>query len=300
MSENQTKEISIQEIAFNIFLFFKRYFKLHLIFGIIGISIGVLMYFSSNPEYQSQMIAMSNVDKWHNDELKFSTTDEIISLINSLNTTILEGSYVTLAQNLNISEQSAKHILLIEASYHYPYELKIKEDENPPASNYFKVNVSVNNNQILDSLSSSIQDYITKNEYFSTKQSRRLNALHEINAKLAVEQHSVDSMRGNFYRLKMDDFTILGNQSYSNESMSLFAQQINNKLTSEELFLFKILTPFYVSETNHNSLPKKVVIWGAISVFMAIYFRFSYTSISWQKSTINSNKNREETWFIIK
>ncbi len=276
MNQNtELNEIDLRRLGLNVVLFFKRYFKLQVLITAAGILIGIIFYLTSEPEYHTNMIATSNVDVWTgNKKSKFSTTDEIISIIKDLNAKIEEQSYTDIANRLGIDIETAQKITEIDASYYLLNEKEDEEEKNTK-SNYFRIQLNVSDNTVIDTLSSSLKKYINSNEYFKKRYERRKDAIDKISEKLKKEQHAIDSMKASFYRLKMDNFTILGNQSYSGESVNLYKEIISNEILSDELSVFEVLTDFSVSEKNHNSLFKMMAFFGFLFWFISVLISIS-------------------------
>lgn len=270
------------EIAVNIFLFFKRRYKIILIVGIVSVLLGLSRYFFSEPEYKTSMIAVSNLDSWKNevfspDKTTFETTEEIMSLIKELGARIEEGGQEALAEDLKLHPETAKKLKKIDVNFYQPVLPEEIPEDKVLKSYTFRVEATVSDIGIVDSLSQAIRTYISESDYFNDKLKRRKNNLLTYIEEIKKDKQELDNMKADFAKLKgdnatLDKFALMGEKSYSSETRSLLHLKLRAEILIDELKVFEVLSDFSKNERNHNSLRKNILIVGLIAGFFGGIF----------------------------
>ena len=184
MSENQqgaehkNDDLDLIKLFERIFSFCKNYGRLIVLFSIAGIIAGYALYKLSPKQYASSLLLHS---------FTLSNT-ELINIIGNWNALLKDKEYAVLAQRLNCDQNIIKKINKISAS-----ELQKLYISNNP--NGFKVEVLVNDNSVLDSLSKRIVYGLENGEYIKAKLASRRSNLMQLIDKVKIEILKLDSTK---------------------------------------------------------------------------------------------------------
>lgn len=184
MSENQqgaehkNDDLDLIKLFERIFSFCKNYGRLIVLFSIAGIIAGYALYKLSPKQYASSLLLHS---------FTLSNT-ELINIIDNWNALLKDKEYAVLAERLNCDQNTVKKISKISAS-----ELQKLYISNNP--NGFKVEVLVNDNSVLDSLSKRIVYGLENGEYIKAKLASRRSNLMQLIDKVKIEILKLDSTK---------------------------------------------------------------------------------------------------------
>jgi len=134
--------------SFVLLLFEKRIYLL--VTFIVGIVVGLTLFYLSKPVYQSQMTGYS-------ESLKIEVVQGIIE---DLQRTIEEKDYILAQKFLGLSKEKVKSIQLL--SCRSAIEKSIYEKDE---SGIFIIEAQVTNLDVLDSLAFGLEHYLQQNEY---------------------------------------------------------------------------------------------------------------------------------------
>lgn len=174
----------IQSIA-NVVTFPIVYFKTILLFVLIGIGIGVGMYFIKRPVYITSLSIISN---------RFNN-DNCIQLINTLeDITDDKNNSPILAKKLNISHEYAEQVKSI---VYEPLNAQIEKLYKDSISRNFpfKITVKVYNVSILDSLQAGILHYLEFNDYLLKRKEIKKQSLEKFGERIKNEIIALDSLK---------------------------------------------------------------------------------------------------------
>lgn len=209
-------EIDLGELILNVSHIIKRNAKLILGLVIIGLVIGLAFYFLSGRTYRSSMVLSSGM----------LTAANGSSLINTLDRLIEEGNYGLLSQKLNLTEDQVKLLGNIEVS-----SISEEADEDI-TENIFRINVEVNDNDVLDSLEYGIIHYLENNTYVKRRIEIKRENLEALINKISHEMQEIDSLKDNVTENMVANaegmsFVMVDPVNIYREGIALFEQELN-------------------------------------------------------------------------
>ncbi len=175
-------EINLKELIINLFQTLRKNFLLICIFIIVGAGLAVVAFKIINPVYKSQLIASTGIQ----------LSDNSVNVINSWKGFLNKKDFEGLSKKINIREDYIKEIKSIDA------ESSGQEDKESKTKSFI-INITVYNNNILDSLENGIVSYLKNNAAKNTLQKRKSLILFKI--RIQNEIASLDSVKASLQRL---------------------------------------------------------------------------------------------------
>lgn len=165
---------------YNYILSRKLYFS---IWVSIGIGLSIFLYNVKEKEYYSKLTIQSYI-----------LSNEICyDLIETLEKLVSEENYAELARKLNVSVSTAKSLANIE---YQSFEYDLMEVDSVSVSSPFVIEVSVYNNDALDSLQRGITYYLENNPFALKRKQLKLDNFQRLTSKIEVQLSELDSLKG--------------------------------------------------------------------------------------------------------
>lgn len=164
----------------------KKGIKLTLGFGLVGLALGFVLYFTSEPVYKSTMVISSGS----------MPNNYYSSLLFTLEELVGTKSYPELSRKLKMPLEDAEKIKAVIYQDYLQEEL-LEEDSTLEVFNrpFFKVYVEITDNSILPQLQTGIFDYVTNNNYTRRRRDARKMTLENNIKKLDSELRLMDSLK---------------------------------------------------------------------------------------------------------
>jgi len=151
---------------------------------ILGLGVGIGVFYTKKPVYKSEMIVQSSI----------LTNAYIQTLSENLNQLVKENNKALLSTKLSLDQEGAALISTIEIIT-VAEEIIKKEDGSEIFDNLFKVYVEVSDNQVLPSLQSGILMYLEKSPYVSKQVNAKKKGLVSLLEKVENELLSMDTLK---------------------------------------------------------------------------------------------------------
>lgn len=219
--------------VFKIFFVLKKQYKALFLFSILfGVLLFLYFQFIVTPTYKANFTAQSTVLE----------ARAIITQIENLQSNISNKDYLSLAQTLNIDEESAKKYTLFEAK-----EVKDKQ------SKLLKVTILAKSDTLIETFPSNFENFLNNDAYFSKLITNYKAHLEYETKKLNFELDSLQKLT------TQEGFTVINNLR---NIESLMDKKLENLDEIETFSAFSVLGNLGIS-TDESSIIKKVV--GAIA-----------------------------------
>ena len=198
-------------------IFFRRFGKTIIIFGVIGLLLGILSYVTMPKQFGSKLILHSSV----------LTNAEQIQIIETWQDLLRKQEYELLAAQFNIDPAVLRKTNKIEAE-----EIqKLYIQDNP---NGFTVKVLVRDTSILDELQKGIVHGLQNSDYIKDRIAVRKSNLTQLINKVQIEIATLDST-------KRDVEGIISSRTKNTSTLMIDVTGIHGQLVSlnEKLLSFK-------------------------------------------------------------
>ncbi|QHT68814.1 hypothetical protein GXP67_20255 [Rhodocytophaga rosea] len=262
-------EIDLIELLTKAILFLKQYVGLLIIFTIIGILIGILLYTRTPFYYKSRMIVNSTA----------LSNPEAINIINSWQVHITKNDYEILARKLNLSYETAYKIKNFKANETVPAENKrFLPPEAEDGS--FTIEASVSDVQVLDSLEMAIINFLEDNKYIKIRSALKKANLQRLKIKIDNEIASLDSLKHSLNNIlnnnRYPSGAFLTNPAEVNvKIIELYERSLNIETSIKLVDDVQVVESFTKSNTPDGpDLIKFPAIGGAIGLFLAFVIVF--------------------------
>ena len=260
------KEISLEQIVFDIVMFFDRNKTLIISMTFIAV-IGVFLFQKLKPSfYETTAIATSGISAYEripeNEDVLNQRT--AINLINNLQLDINKGDYKSIAYKLNISKDISATIKFIEA------EQLLREDKDEKFYNTpkFQINLLIRNFENIIDIQQGLNHYFNNNEYVKRYKSVFNTTNNTLISNIEIEINELKEIRKKQnINMNMSSFRVLSKSQESeiqNQIIELYNHQ--NLIKTQNL-----IQPLdYVQEfTKTEIAEREVVVWGSAIGFLA-------------------------------
>jgi len=260
------KEISLEQIIFDIVMFFDRNKILIISMTFIAV-IGVFLFQKLKPSfYETTAIATSGISAYEripeNEDVLNQRTS--INLINNLQLDINKGDYKSIAYKLNISKDISATIKFIEA------EQLLREDKDEKFYNTpkFQINLLIRDFENIIDIQQGLNHYFNNNEYVKRYKSVFNTTNNTLISNIEIEINELKEIRKNEnINMNMSSFRVLSKAQESeiqNQIIELYNHQ--NLIKTQNL-----IQPLdYVQEfTKTEIAEREVVVWGSAIGFLA-------------------------------
>lgn len=149
------------------------------VFILVGIGVGVLLYTTAKPVYNSSVTLTSSILP-----LEFCK-----DIVDNLNTLAAENNHDLLSKKLNISTSAASDIVGFEFIYLHPYLDSIVKGHP------FRVEVEVYDNAVLNDVQQGMVALLENNNYTKERRERGIAKLQLLRDKLDLELKQMDSLK---------------------------------------------------------------------------------------------------------
>jgi uncharacterized protein YneF (UPF0154 family) len=270
---------------------------------IIGISVGISLFFVTQRFYASEMVARANVTE----------NNFVVNAINQLNDLCIDGNYSALAKYLETNELNASKIKSIKAGYgidinadgitdYVDYENKVnpKDTNIRRLSKLFYVRVEVYDETGFATITEGTKKYIWKNPFIAENNTvRKQQAMDMINS-YNLEIRKLDSLQKSYYFTQLTQRAGNGQMMFLNEKeVKLFHRDmialVSEKQSIEKALLvdpdpITIVQDFTPLSRTENPWTKYVKKWGLafalLGFIIAVFWQYKssiYTFIKENK-----------------
>ena len=188
VSTSSTDEVDLVFVLVRVVGFFARTWKLFALATILGVGIGLSIFYTSPKIYRSKFTG----------EAMVLPDSRVVDLIHDLKKLSEENDEIQLAKKLGISQEAASKIESIEALSTIKINkeaIGVDEYLLPSTTSYiFSVEVDVKDNNILPSLQQGIVQYISSNEYSKKRAERFINNKKELIGIINRQIRKLDSV----------------------------------------------------------------------------------------------------------
>jgi hypothetical protein len=257
-TEKRNDEIDLIELFLNMYIFFKKNFWILFIAGVIGGGLGYSTKFFGKSHYESSMLINS-----------YTISENLLmEYINNIQNIIDDENSKYLSEKMEIDSTNLKNLKKI--SVKDVYDEKAKKSKG-----YLSVTVTVDDNQLLNILSSGILNYIEKEPFVQSEIQISTENNQDLISKIDKEIEKLEVLQENSlnsYQNKADVNIYNSQKSFQNELLAL----IKEKQGLEKRLKFK--TPFRVIQdfTIYQKPIKKTITYtfsgGLLFAFIALFY----------------------------
>jgi hypothetical protein len=225
-TDKKNDEIDLIELFLNMYIFFKKNFWILFISGLIGGGLGYSTKFYGKKHYESSMLINSYT----------VSADLLIEYINNIQTIIEDENIDLLSNKMEIDSLSLSNLSKISVEDVY-------DEKKEQSKGYLSVMVEVENNQLLNTLSTGILNFIEKETFIKTEIDLFTKNNQNLISKIDEEIIKLEILQENNLKQSQNkgDVNIYNSQkSFQNELIAL----IKEKQGIEKRLQFK--TPFRV------------------------------------------------------
>lgn len=244
-----------------------KYYWMIIVFGVIGIVMGIVTYVNFSPAYQSMMVLRTNS----------VNSSDMVPYINQLADVDYEKEKEALSEVLKLDTADVKDIVSIKAYYYvdlnkdnkldyidFDEKFNARDTTNTLSETQIAVMATVRIPSQLNLMSDAIVNYINNNNYFKSKNDARIRNRSKYVEVLTRESQLIDSLELERYfntevhaSLQMGSSVIFG----KNEEQLFYRDKLNvNSMLNnhqEEITvnpgIVTIMTPFPVQSTPTQS-----------------------------------------------
>ena len=260
------KEISLEQIVFDIVMFFDRNKRLIISMTFIAV-IGVFLFQKLKPSfYETTAIATSGISAYERipEDEDILNQRTAINLINNLQLDVKKEDYKSIAYKLNISEDISSTVKFIEA------EQLLREDKDEKFYNTpkFQINLLIRNFENIIDIQQGLNHYFNNNEYVVRYKTEfnltNLFLIEQINNEI----NELNALRKNEnINLNMSSFRVLS-KAEDNEIQNQIIELYNHQNLIKTQDLIQPLD--YVQEFTHTEIAEReVIVWGSAIGFLA-------------------------------
>lgn len=260
------EEIDFTSIIKNIFFFFKKQFKMLIVFFITGIIIGTAIYYFLPRTYKSRLIADSGT----------LPNSDVINIIESWQTLLAKGDFQRLSVVLNMDSAQVSKIKRIEAS-------NTLEANQVPASdrenqNSFKIEIIVSDPEILPELQGKIINALENNEFIKKRVAIRKENFEALKKKIVDEITDLESVKNSVKELLKSKVTtgstfLTDPANINLQIVSLYERVLTIDASIKLLDDIQVIEPFSISSKPDNP---KLIVCLAIGISFAVLTFFIY------------------------
>lgn len=238
----------------------KRYFVMMLIVTMIGAGFGYLLFYFTKPYYTSSMtLILSDIRN------EFMTEQ-----LNKLTIMINEDNFEAIADNLDISVESASQIKGM--TFFNLDEDRIAEDSVLTGSP-FRIELMLYNNQLFDTMEPALANYLENNRYFSKQKRIRQQQMQSMISKYKNDIQSLDSVKTTVTSPKgpVNGFVYgqpIDPSNLYRESINMYEQQIELEAKLEKLDNVEVVTGFVARLRPTGPKLLKYLLGGALIAFV--------------------------------
>lgn len=238
----------------------KKYFIMMLIVSLVGAAFGYLLYYVTKPYYTSSMTLMLS------DIRNEFMTDQL----NKLSIMINEDNFEAIADNLDISVESASQIKGM--TFFNLDEDRIAEDSVLTGSP-FRIEIMLYNNQLFDTMEPALANYLENNRYFSKQKRIRQQQMQSMISKYKNDIESLDSVKTTVTSPKgpVNGFVYgqpIDPSNLYRESINMYEEQIELEAKLEKLDNVEVVTGFVARLRPTGPKLLKYLLGGALIAFI--------------------------------
>lgn len=175
-------EINLKELILNLYQALKKNILLICIFILVGGALAFVAFEIIKPVYKSQLIANAGIQLANNS----------VNVINSWKGFLNKKDFEELSKKINIKEDYIREIKSIDA-------VSSGEEDKESKTKSFIINISVYNNNILDSLENGIVKYLSNSATKNIQEKR--NNLVLFKFRIQNEIANLDSVKSSLHHL---------------------------------------------------------------------------------------------------
>lgn len=259
-------------------------------FMLIGVVLGIAVFYATPRFYSSQMMATANS----------TNNDIVVNAINQLNNLFTAANYNAAAQNLNISIEQAKKIKSIQAFYgidvnhdnipdyvDYDNLYNPKDTTTKRVTGLFYVMVKVYDKEVFSPVRDGIKKYIFSNPYIAENNEIRKEQTASMIVAYDKEIQKLDSLQKDYYFNQLTQKAGSGQIIFLNEKdVKLFHKEMlglveQKQDLQKELTLnpdpITVIQDFTQLTRAVNPWTKYVKYWGLVFAILGFF-----AGVNWQ------------------
>lgn len=253
-------EIDLKDLFIKAMGAIKRRIALLIIFSLLGLIIGYSIFKLKKPIFSSSMTISSTI-------LTAANTTTIIETLQSL---VDEGNHELLSQRLAMSLEQV--IQIKQISVDFERDVDASEDYY-----IYDIQVSVTNNQILDTLQNHLIYFLETNPFVKKRVDLKKENLHSMILKLRNEITEIDSLKdvvGVFATQSRSNVVIMDPVNIYKEGVNLYQKEL--ELRAELLLVdnFQIIEGFTAFNVPSSPTPMMIYFGLLIGFFLGLFLIF--------------------------
>lgn len=256
-TEKRNDEIDLIELFLNIYIFFKKNFWILLIAGVIGGGLGYSTKFFGKKHFESSMLIESYP----------ISNNLLMEYINSIQLIIKDGNRHYLSERMEIDTTNI--IDLKKISVEDVYDEKAKKSKG-----YLSIAVTVDDNKLLNNLSSGILNYIEKEPFVQSEIQIFTENNQNLISKIDIEIEKLEVLqRNNLNQQKSKgDVSIYNSQnSYQNELLALLKEKQRLEKQLKFSTPFRIIQDFTIYQKPIRKTATYTFTGGLLFGFIAMF-----------------------------
>jgi hypothetical protein len=265
----EANEIDLLELMAKIYNLLRRNIYIILAFVILGLIAGIYKSTSSDPYYETRMIAKSPL-----------SNTEVLNQLQALTELKKNKSYVLLSQELNITEEQAKKIKTLIAE-------KPEEED----SHLMQIKLEIFDNNLIPKIKQGIIHYLETNQYIKRELKNRQEHYEEYLDKITEALQILREQENKKNLPQAAKEILVSDESYSGQIIQLMNKKgnIESKLIRNQPLI--IIKDFYEPQNPQKDISIQIAIYLGIGLILGIIVVFGITLIrkleTYRKNSIN-------------
>ncbi|UII27957.1 hypothetical protein LVD15_05920 [Fulvivirga maritima] len=250
-----------------------------LVLALVGLFIGIFLFYSKPKVYESEMLIYSEVLEEPLIETIGENLDKLVS----------EGNYMTLANKLGISDSVSTSITSIEISVN---EGQVNKSNDGELGLFFTITVDANGDKNWTIINDGIISFLRNNRYIDKRVKLKNENLKNLTLRLNDEVSQIDSLKNSLNGLSSTskDVTILSPSTVYETLIDLYKDLLKtntNLQLSEGIEIIDIIT---YNKPVSAGLLKSGVVGLAIGIFVSLFLIFFIEVSKYMRKYENSGK----------
>jgi hypothetical protein len=275
-----SEDIDLLVLVERSILFFKKYFIVFLIAGILGLALGFYFYKSIPKTFRSRMVVHSFI----------LSNQEEIQIVKNWNQLLTKGEHSTLSSIFNIPVAVFRYVKKIKAE-------EIQQVFSQVNPNGFTIDVLVTDNKVLPDLQKGIVFGFENSAYIKDRLKLKREILTELVEKTANEIKKLELTKANLEN-------IIGGKETNNSSLIIDGSSINRQWVemNEKLLSLKETLQFTAAvqvlqgfEAFHKPTGPHLLPWLIIGLFGGLAIAYLYSLVHSINKKLKQRSRLSET-----
>ncbi|UII22638.1 Wzz/FepE/Etk N-terminal domain-containing protein [Fulvivirga ligni] len=258
MTTQKTDEIDLGELLVKIKRSIISHRLLIIALSILGLIVGVVLFYSKPNVYESEMVIYSEVIE----ETLISTIGENLDKI------VSDRNHKNLANKLSLPDSIAAAISSIE--------IDLDQNQKNKKGSFFTIRVDASSNAYFNQINAGIINYLSSNEYVKKRVTLKKENYQNLISKLNTEIGQIDSLKGNLSGLdnRGRDVTILSPSMVYETLITLYKDQLDANESLELAEGVEIIDTIDYSRPVSAGLFKSAVVGFGIGLMISFMIIF--------------------------